>query len=127
VKTDLEKLHLSPILAFFSALLTWMSTYPYFANTPWQPFLGATGAFILALSVFLVSQGLITLSKTTAPNISPILAFLAGLFTTLADMAPVAGTPWQPFLHALAAFILALSLFLVAEGVITLRKLMKLK
>lgn len=58
---------------------------------------------------------------------SVVLATIAAILVGVAGLSIFAGTPWPDFLVALATFINAVALLLVALGVITLARLLKVE
>jgi hypothetical protein len=57
-----------------------------------------------------------------APAISGILTFIAGIFAMLGSNPPFAGTATGVFFEAVSVFIAAVTVYLLAQGWITMQK-----
>jgi hypothetical protein len=58
---------------------------------------------------------------------SIVLATLVAIIGVVAALPVIASTPWGPFLNSLGLFINAIATLLIALGVITLAKKLKVK
>jgi len=58
-----------------------------------------------------------------ALKLSPILFAIAKIIDFVADMEPIAGTPEQPLLHGVSAFIQVVTIYLMTKGIIEILQL----